>query len=183
MTRPAVFIDLDGTIIVEKVYLSDPDGVEVIPGAVDAMKELRDAGFAIVVVTNQAGIGRGLYSVDDYHAVAARVRDELVAQGLDVTGTYFCPHHPDTTGPCDCRKPGTGMYRRAAADHDLVLADSFYVGDKVSDVLGAQTLGGQGVLVRTGYGKEHEFDAPDDIWVVDDLAAAAKRILTAAERR
>ena len=169
MTRPAVFIDRDGTIIVEKVYLSDPDGVEVIPGAVDAMKELRDAGFAIVVVTNQAGIGRGLYSVDDYHAVAAR--------------TYFCPHHPDVTGPCDCRKPGTGMYRRAAADHDLVLADSFYVGDKVSDVLGAQTLGGQGVLVRTGYGKEHEFDAPDDIWVVDDLAAAAKRILTAAERR
>jgi len=183
VTRRAVFIDRDGTIIVEKVYLSDPDGVEVIPGAIDAMKALRNAGFAIVVVTNQAGIGRGLYTVDDYHAVAARVTEKLAARGLDVAGTYFCPHHPDATGPCDCRKPGTGMYRKAAEDHDLALADSFYVGDKVSDVLAAHELEGQGVLVRTGYGNEHEADAPDDVWVVDDLAAAAKRILTATERR
>jgi D-glycero-D-manno-heptose 1,7-bisphosphate phosphatase len=94
-----------------------------------------------------------------------------------VDATYYCPHHPDVTGPCDCRKPDTGMYVRAATELGLDLADSWYVGDKVTDVLPAGSLGGRGIMVRTGYGREQEGDAPPGVAVVDDLAAAASLIL------
>lgn len=176
MSRPAAFIDRDGTIILEKVYLSDPDGVELIPGTVEALTSLRDAGFALVVVTNQAGIARGLYGVEDYEAVAARLDEILAKQGIVVDRTEYCPHHPDATGPCECRKPETGMYRRAAAALDLDLASSYYIGDKLSDAVPAGVLGGQGILVRTGYGAELEPEAPDDVWVVDDLHEASRVI-------
>jgi D-glycero-D-manno-heptose 1,7-bisphosphate phosphatase len=180
--RPAVFIDRDGTIIVEKVYLSDPEGVELTPGAVDAMRALSDAGFALVVITNQAGIARGLYTLEDYHAVAARLTQVLAEGGVRIDGTYYCPHHPEWTGPCPCRKPGTGLYLEAAEALDIDLAASFYVGDKLTDVQPGLTLGGQGVLVRTGYGAGLESEAPEGIWIVDDLAAAAQAIVEAPTR-
>ena len=180
--RPAVFIDRDGTIIVEKVYLSDPEGVELTPGAVDALRALSDAGFALVVVTNQAGIARGLYTVEDYHAVAARLAEVLAEGAVSIDGTYYCPHHPEWSGPCPCRKPGTGMYLEAAEDLGIDLTASFYVGDKLTDVQPRLTLGGQGVLVRSGYGAELESEAPDGVWVVDDLAAAAEAIVEARTR-
>lgn len=175
--RPAVFLDRDGTIIAEKSYLADPDGVALIPGAVDAMKRLHEAGFALVIVTNQSGIARGLYTLDDYHAVAARLEEVLTERGVIPDETHFCPHHPEKTGPCDCRKPDTGMHRRAGRSLGLDYAASFFVGDKITDVLPAVELGGQGILVRTGYGVEHQRDVPETTWVVDDLAAAAKEIL------
>lgn len=174
--RPAVFIDRDGTIIAEKVYLSDPEGVELIPGTLEALRSLREAGFALVVVTNQAGIARGLYTLDDYHAVAARLAEVLDEAGAPFDATYFCAHHPDETGPCACRKPGTGMHLQAARELGLELSASYYVGDKRADVIPALELGGRGVLVRTGYGSEHEADVPDEVWVVDDLRAAAEKI-------
>jgi D-glycero-D-manno-heptose 1,7-bisphosphate phosphatase len=177
--RPAVFIDRDGTLITERLYLADPDGVEIIPGAVEAMKSLRDAGFALVIVTNQSGIARGLYTLDDYRAVARRLDGLLVDMGVPVDATEFCPHHPEVTGPCSCRKPDTGMHRRAAEEHGLDVTRSFFVGDKVSDVVPGSRLGGQGILVRTGYGRESEAHVPEEAWVVDDLAAAARRILGA----
>jgi D-glycero-D-manno-heptose 1,7-bisphosphate phosphatase len=182
VSRPAVFLDRDGTIIEERVYLSDPAGVAFVPGAIDAMSVLAEAGFALVVVTNQAGIARGLYSVDDYHAVAARVTELLGEAGVVVDGTYFCPHHPDMTGPCACRKPGLGMYRQAIEALDLDGQRSFFVGDKLSDVAAAGRLGGQGILVRTGYGAEQEKDVSGDVWVVDDLAAAAARVVSSSNR-
>ena len=177
VTRSAVFIDRDGTIIAEKIYLSDPDRVELVSGAVEALHALREAGFALVVVTNQAGIARGRYTTEDYHAVAARLNEELDAQGIVMDATYFCPHHPDLTGPCDCRKPATGMYRRAAAALSLDVTTSFYVGDKITDVQPGITLGGQGVLVRTGYGAGLEHDTPEGVWVVDDLREASRVII------
>ena len=180
--RPAVFIDRDGTLIEEKEYLSDPDGIVLIPGTFEALRTLRDAGFALVVVTNQAGIARGYYTVDDYRAVAARLDEILSEGGVPVDRTMFCPHHPDFGGPCDCRKPGTGMYREAAAALGLDLAASYYVGDKMSDVVPAEALGGRGILVRTGYGVELEGEAPDSVWVVDDLRAAVGPILTESGR-
>ena len=180
--RPAVFIDRDGTIIVEKVYLSDPEGVELTRDAVEAMRSLSDAGFALVVVTNQAGIARGLYELEDYHAVAARLSEVLAEGGVHIDGTYYCPHHPEWTGPCACRKPGTGMYLEAAEALGLDLSASFYVGDKLTDVQPGLTLGGRGVLVRSGYGAELESEAPDGVWVVDDLAAAAQAIVEARTR-
>jgi len=180
--RPAVFLDRDGTIIVERSYLADPDDVELVPGATDALGALRRAGFALVTVTNQSGIALGLYSEDDYRAVAARLDEALEAAGAPVDTTEYCPHHPDATGPCPCRKPSTGMHLRAAVALGLDPARSYYVGDKVTDVLPALELGGQGILVRTGYGREQEKRAPERIRVVDDLAAAAALIL-ADDRR
>lgn len=177
--RPAVFVDRDGTLMVERDYLSDPEGVALIPGAVEALHALRTAGYALVVVTNQSGIARGLYSVDDYQAVARRLDELLDRAGAPVDGTYYCPHHPDVTGPCACRKPGTGMYVQAAADLGLDLESSWYVGDKVSDVLPAATLGGRGILVRTGYGSGEEAQVPAWAGVADDLAAGAVMILAA----
>lgn len=177
---PAIFLDRDGTVIQEKSYLADPGGVVLIPGAARAMRRLRDAGYAIVVVTNQSGIARGLYSRDDYHAVAARLEEMLAAEGVIADETHFCPHHPDETGPCDCRKPGTGMHRRAGESLGIDFHGSYFVGDKITDVLPALELGGRGILVRTGYGAEHEPDAPDGVWVADDLLAAADRILADA---
>lgn len=180
--RPAVFVDRDGTMIVERSYLADPDGVHLVPGTAEALARLRGAGFALVTVTNQSGIALGLYTERAYHAVAARVEEVLAAAGAPVDATEHCPHHPDVTGPCDCRKPATGMHRRAAARLDLDLSASFYVGDKVTDVLPATELGGQGILVRTGYGREHEASVPLGTWVADDLLAAAERVLATADR-
>lgn len=183
MSRAAVFLDRDGTIIAEKSYLADPDGVELVAGSADAIRRLREAGFVVVVVTNQSGIARGLYGEEDYAAVAARLEEVLVARGAAPDATYFCPHHPDVGGPCDCRKPDTGMHREAAEALGLDLASSFYVGDKTSDVRPAITLGGQGILVRTGYGIDEQKRVPGGTWVVDDLDAAARRILGARETR
>jgi D-glycero-D-manno-heptose 1,7-bisphosphate phosphatase len=170
-------MDRDGTIIREEKYLADPDGVMLIPGTVEALRSLREAGFALVVVTNQSGISRGLYTLDDYHAVAARLDQLLEAEGVKPDATRFCPHHPDATGPCDCRKPGTGMHRDAAGTLGLDPARSFYIGDRIRDVQPARELGGRGILVRTGYGRREEADAEDDFTVVDDIGQAARWIL------
>ena len=177
--RPAVFIDRDGTLIQERRYLADPTGVEMIAGVMDAVRALKDGGFAVVVVTNQSGIARGLYTLEDYEAVAARVAEVLRENGASVDGVYFCPHHPEVTGDCDCRKPGTGMYQAAAEELDLDLARSYYVGDKVTDVLPGIALGGVPILVRTGYGVEHEAAVPRETHVVQDLSEAARLILSA----
>ena len=157
--RPAVFLDRDGTLILERDYLADPEGVTLVPGALEALRLLRDAGFILVVVTNQSGIGRGLYGLEDYHAVAGRVERLLGSHGIRLHGTYFCPHYPDVTGPCQCRKPATGLFRAAAKDLGVDLASSFFVGDRVRDVLPARELGGTGILVRTGYGAREEGEA------------------------
>lgn len=175
--RAAVFLDRDGTLITEGYYLADPDGVRLVPGAAEALRTLREAGFALVVVTNQSGIAKGLYTLEAYHAVAARLTEVLEEQGVAVDATRFCPHDPAVSGPCDCRKPGTGMYVRAASELHVDPAASWYVGDKITDVLPAERLGGKGILVRTGYGASMEDEAPPDVAVVDDLPAAARHIL------
>ena len=175
--RPAVFLDRDGTVIADAHYIADPDRVELIRGSADAIRRLKDAGFAVVLVTNQSGIARGLYSEADYLAVATRLEQILRAANASVHATYYCPHHPDFTGPCDCRKPGTSLYRRAAIELGVDPAASFYVGDKLTDLLPAQALGGRGILVRTGYGVEAERGIPSSFSVADDLSAAADLIL------
>ena len=175
--RPAAFLDRDGTVVQEAHYLSDPDQVSLISGTVQALERIRAAGYAVVLVTNQSGIARGLYSEADYHAVAARLDEILGNAGVPPDGTYYCPHHPDHSSPCDCRKPGTGLYEGAARELGLDLAASWYVGDKVTDVLPATALGGRGILVRTGYGREHEDRLPAPMAVVDDLTAAADFIV------
>lgn len=175
--RPAVFIDRDGTLIQERKYLADPDGVKLVPGVPDALRALRDAGYALIVTTNQSGIARGYYTEDDYRAVARRLDRILEGEGAPVDATYHCPHHPEFDGPCECRKPGTGMHERAAREHGLDPARSWFLGDKVKDVLPARSLGGEGILVRTGFGAEEEPRLPEGFRVADDLPGAARIIL------
>ena len=175
--RPAVFLDRDGTIIREREYLSDPAGVDLLPGVVPALRALREAGFALVVVTNQSGIARGLYSETDYHRVAARLDRLLSDRDVGPDLTLFCPHHPDAGGPCRCRKPGTGMHEEASRELGLDPERSFFVGDKPSDVEAGVRMGGRGVLVLTGYGGAFREDVPPGTWIAQDLAEAARMIL------
>jgi D-glycero-D-manno-heptose 1,7-bisphosphate phosphatase len=175
--RRAAFLDRDGTLIRDRDYLSDPAGVELIPGTVEGLRALRDAGLALVVVTNQSGIARGLYSEADYHRVAARLDEILESHGVRPDLTLFCPHHPDHGGPCSCRKPETGMHLRAARELGLDPGRSFFVGDKVSDVEAGRRLGGQGILVLTGYGRDSSAHVPVGTWIAEDVADAARRIV------
>ncbi len=175
----ALFVDRDGTVIRERGYLADPAGVELLPGAVEGLAALERAGYRIVIVTNQSGIARGLYDLADFEAVQQRVEDLLADRGVTVLGSYHCPHHPEYTGPCACRKPAPGLYRQAAAEHGLELATSVWVGDRLRDVETAGLFGGLAVLVRTGYGADEARRMPDGVVVADHLADAADLILRA----
>lgn len=175
--RPGAFLDRDGTLIREKEYLADPSGVELLPGVPEALRLLRAAGYALVVVTNQSGIARGFYSLDDYRAVKRRLDEVLQGESALPDATYYCPHHPDFTEPCSCRKPSTGMYLRAAQELDIDLEASIYVGDRIKDVLPGLQLGGAGYLVRTGYGKEEEAGLPEGAGVAETLLELVQELL------
>lgn len=145
--RPAAFLDRDGTIVEDVHYLSRPDQLVLVPDATRALRRLHDAGVPVVIVTNQSGIARGMLSEADYAAVARRLDAMLAEAGVPAAGTYHCPHHPDFTGPCACRKPGVLLYQRAAAELALDPARSLFAGDRWRDVAPALRLGGTGVLV------------------------------------
>ncbi|HEY8468342.1 MAG TPA: HAD family hydrolase [Longimicrobiales bacterium] len=178
--RPAVFLDRDGTLVVERYYLADPARVELVEGAAAALRELAAAGYALVVVTNQSGIARGLYGEAEFRAVQRRIEELLRREGVELDGVYHCPHHPDYTGPCECRKPAPGLYRQAARELGLDLSRSVCIGDRLKDVLPARELGCAAILVRTGYGEEEARGAPEWVRVERDLAAAARAILARA---
>jgi D-glycero-D-manno-heptose 1,7-bisphosphate phosphatase len=175
----AVFVDRDGTIIRDEDYLADPEQVALLPGAVEGLTVFRNDGYEIVIVTNQSGIARGFYGEGAYRAVQQELERKLAAHGLDVLDAYHCPHHPDFTGPCTCRKPAPGLFLRAAEDHGIDLARSIYVGDRIRDVEPGVVLGGLGILVRTGYGDGEAPRAPPEVRVVADLAAAGRLARTA----
>lgn len=157
---PAAFLDRDGTLIVERNHLSDPAGVELIPGTVAALTELRRLGYALVIVTNQSGIARGFFTEQDFKAVQERLLSLLRAEGIELDAVYHCPHHPEITGSCDCRKPGPGMYRRAEAELGVDLASSAYFGDRLLDAEAARQFGGTGILVETGLGQAQAAGLP-----------------------
>jgi D-glycero-D-manno-heptose 1,7-bisphosphate phosphatase len=179
--RTAVFVDRDGTLIVERGYLAEGAELELLPGVPRALHNLRAAGFPVIVISNQAGVGRGLFPLARVYEVMARLRRELRAHGVELDGIYFCPHRPDEG--CACRKPGTELLERAAEDQQLSLRRSTMVGDKLIDSEAGRRAGGSGVLVRTGYGREEERRAmelptserPD--FIAEDLPAAAAWIL------
>ena len=120
----AAFLDRDGTIIEEKNYIADPDDVVFAPRAIAGLRALQAAGYKLVVVTNQSGIARGLYGEAEFHAVQQRLTELLAQEGIHLDAVYYCPHHPDFTGPCDCRKPGPGMYLQAERNLGVDLAES-----------------------------------------------------------
>jgi D-glycero-D-manno-heptose 1,7-bisphosphate phosphatase len=148
-SRRAALLDRDGTIIHDRTYTNNPDDVALLPGAADAIRELAAAGFPSIVITNQSGISRGFISLAQYHAVRQRLDELLAAEGAVLVDTFTCPHHPTVNGPCACRKPGTELYERAAAVHDLDLSRCLYAGDKSRDVIPAQAFGARAVLVTS----------------------------------
>lgn len=182
-----VFLDRDGTLLEEANYVSDLDHLVFFPFAIDAVRLLNRAGYAVAVVTNQAGIARGIVE-ESFVAQAHRVMTERLAEGgARVDGYYYCPHHPQGIVEayrrvCDCRKPQPGLLRRAAADLRLDLSASVIVGDKLQDIEAGRAVGARGVLVRTGYGRGEE-GRPDrrvrPDAVVDNLAGAVAWILQA----
>jgi histidinol-phosphate phosphatase family protein len=178
--RAAVFLDRDGTLIEDPGYLADPDAVRLLPGSAGAVAQLNRGGLPVIVVTNQSGIARGRLTEQQYRATEARLDALLAAEGARLDAHYFCPHHPDLTGPCDCRKPGTLLYRQAAARFGLDLGASWWVGDRRRDVAPATALGGRGILVLTGDGRaEAAAPEPAAFAVAADLGEAAGIILRA----
>jgi D-glycero-D-manno-heptose 1,7-bisphosphate phosphatase len=185
---PVAFADRDGTLIEEMGYLSRPEQVALVDGAADAVRRLNEAGIAVVVLSNQSGVARGLFSLADVEEVNHRVRELFSAQGATIAGIYYCPHHPAAYdspygGVCICRKPYPGMAHEAARVLGLDLARAFVVGDKLDDVGLANQLGVPGLLVRSGYGRDSEFllgrrGAPKADFVVPNFATAADWILT-----
>lgn len=146
-SRPAAFLDRDGTIIEDMDYISRPEDVRLLPGAADAIAALNQAGVPVVIVSNQSGIGRGYLTYADYERVQARVEEVLAAGGARLDATYICPHAPFDVPPCACRKPKLELFERAARDHRLDLARSWYVGDRWRDVEPCRALGGSGLLI------------------------------------
>jgi histidinol-phosphate phosphatase family protein len=175
--RAAVFLDRDGTIIADTGYLADPDAVRLLPGAAAAIARLNRAGLPAIVVTNQSGIARGLLDEASYAAVARRLDELLAAAGARLDAHYHCPHHPDLTGPCECRKPGPLLYRRAADDHGLQLRRSWWVGDRLRDVAPAERHGGRGVLIAPAAGEDRAGADERRFALVPDLSAAVDLIL------
>ncbi len=173
----ALFLDRDGVINTEVEYLSKIDDVEFVEGIFDLCLNAQNLGYKIIVITNQSGIARGYYTEDDFWVLMNWMSEQFSSRGIDVAGTYFCPHHPKIGGAkykkqCDCRKPKPGMIQKAAEQHDISLVKSLFVGDKSSDMEAAQTAGvGVKVLLRTGHALSHNaesladsvFDLPRDV--------------------
>jgi D-glycero-D-manno-heptose 1,7-bisphosphate phosphatase len=176
-----VFLDRDGTIVHDANYLRAPEQVQLLPGAAPAIARLNAVRLPVIVVTNQSGIARGLLTAADYEAVRRRLDELLAAEGARVDASYFCPHHPDFTGPCECRKPATLLYRRAAADHRLDLKRSTFIGDRWRDVAPALELGGRGILISGSSTPADELRrAEREVEVVSSLADAIDRVLPVA---
>jgi D-glycero-D-manno-heptose 1,7-bisphosphate phosphatase len=180
--RPAVFLDRDGTLIEDRHYLRDSADVHLLPGAAEALRRINGAGLAAVVVTNQSGIARGLLTEEDYQASVRRLDALLEGEAARIDAHYHCPHLPEISGGCDCRKPGPLLYQRAAEDLGLDLRRSWWIGDRLRDIEAAARFGGRGALVLTGAGREESRRPGADRWpTAPDLAAAVRVILAAGE--
>jgi len=185
-SRRAVFVDRDGTLNEDIGYVSTPDELVLYPWAAEAVRLINDAGLLTVVITNQSGIARRMYTEETLEAIHSRMIEQLANKGARIDAVYYCPHHPrvgdaDYRMDCDCRKPRTGMLDKAVREHDIDLSRSFVVGDKASDIKLAENAGARAALVLTGYGSEtlaHPERWPcDPAFVAENLLQAVKKIL------
>jgi D-glycero-D-manno-heptose 1,7-bisphosphate phosphatase len=185
MSRKAAFIDRDGVLNEERAFVHRIEDFVLLPGAVEALRLLKRAGYLLVVITNQSGIARGLYSESDYLALTEHIRERLAAAGTPLDAVEHCPHLPDAPVEryridCDCRKPKPGMLTKAIAALDIDAKASFIVGDRLSDIDAGRAAGiGQCFLVRTGYGLSEESALRSD-GVYDDLLACVRAVLFTA---
>lgn len=174
--RPAIFLDRDGTLIEHEPYLHDPSRVRLTAGSAAALRRAQAAGYLLVVVTNQSGIARALFDEATVRAVHARLRQLLAEAGIALDAIYVCPHHPEFSGPCDCRKPAPGLLLRAIDELQIDAAQSLLIGDTLEDVEAGAAAGVAACLVRTGCGtqqaRRRAAELPAGTRVVADLAAA-----------
>lgn len=188
----AVFLDRDGVLIEDVDLLTSPDEIRVLGGVPQALRSLEQAGFRLIVISNQTVVARGLATEEDVCAMNAEVERHLIeAGGPRLDGFYFCPHHPKATllvyrVACECRKPRPGLLVQAAREHDLDLTTSFVVGDRITDILAGASVGCRTVLVQTGKHREPPIETVDPLdgsvqpdHVCADLPEAATWILDA----
>jgi heptosyltransferase-2 len=186
--EPAVFIDRDGTLIEDKHYLADPGKIKFLSGSIDGVVRLKQAGYKIVIVSNQSGVARGFFPLETVDLVHNHLAEQMKKAGCEPDDIRFCPHHPDGdepnfTGECDCRKPRGGMLEAAAVNLGVDIKRSFIIGDKFSDIQCGKVIGGQSILVRTGKGSKTGKELPLDpylqpYYISNDLAAAVDYILS-----
>jgi len=168
---PAIFVDRDGTIMQDADYCSDPKQVQIFPGVPEALQRLKSNGFKLIIITNQSGIGRGLFTIDQYRAVEAEVLRQL-GDGL-IDSTYFCPDVPGQHS--SCRKPAHGMILQATQEHKIDLARSFLIGDKEIDAECGRNAGVRTIRVQTGPQRDTTSTIAD--WVAADLVEAAEIVI------
>ena len=185
MTNQAVFLDKDGTLIEDVPYNVDPQLIQLTLGAIEGLQLLDAAGYKLIVISNQSGVARGYFPESALVAVEERSRQMLADAGVPLTGFYYCPHHPDGVVleyaiACDCRKPAPGLILRAAAEHNINLQKSWFIGDILNDVEAGRSAGCKAILIDNGNETEWE-SSPERTphYIVTNLAAAAQVILSA----
>lgn len=183
-----VFLDRDGTINEEVHYLHRPEDLRILDGVSDAIRELKEAGFKLVVITNQAGVARGYYSCEDVEILHQYLNQQLEKDGGHIDAFYYCPHHPvhgigEYKKVCHCRKPDIGMFEMAEKDFSVDKSHSYMIGDKELDVQAGKNYGVESILVGTGYGADLKRECeetgrePFYDWYAEDLLAAARYII------
>lgn len=185
-SRQAVFIDRDGTLNEDIGYVSRPEELVLYPWSGEAVRLINESGLLAVVITNQSGIARGMYTERTLAEIHSRMIRELAEQGAQIDAVYYCPHHPEVGNhryrlDCDCRKPKPGLLKAAATDHEIDLSRSFIIGDKASDMKLAEHTGARSALVLTGYGSEtlahpRRWPCRPEI-VAENLLEAVRRII------
>jgi D-glycero-D-manno-heptose 1,7-bisphosphate phosphatase len=186
--KTAVFLDRDGTLIEENGYVDRLERLAFFPYSVDAVRLLNRSGHAVVIVTNQAGVARGIFKESFVAEAHRHITERLAAGGARIDAFYYCPHHAEGVVDqyrqvCECRKPQPGMLTRAATELGLSLETSYVVGDRWQDLEAGQAVGARGILVRTGYGRTEEASPTAGVRpaaVVDNLIAAVSWILRAS---
>lgn len=185
MKQKAVFLDRDGTINIDKEYLFRIEDFEFLPGAIDALKILQELGFKLIIITNQSGIARGYYTLEDYEKLNSWMLEKLKTQGIDITDVFFCPHHPRAAVSqyrinCSCRKPELGLFEKAIKAHDLDIRHCFAIGDKIRDCSICKSTDCHGFLIADNEKKDIIQAAKDgkyrNIEYSSDLKTAAERI-------
>jgi D-glycero-D-manno-heptose 1,7-bisphosphate phosphatase len=183
--RRFVVLDRDGTINIEREYLSAPEQLELLPGAGYGLRHLQKLGLGLVVITNQSGVGRGYFDRAHLDFIHERLCALLAAEGIQLDGIYVCPHHP--SDGCTCRKPQSELLEKAAREHQFKPSEAFVIGDKVIDIELGRRVGATTLLVRTGYGTQIAALATAQMavtwdYLVDDLSNAAAVIARLVNR-
>ena len=182
-STPAIFFDRDGTINVDKDYLYKISDWEWIPGAQQAIQKLQIAGFKIIIVSNQSGIARGLYSISDVDELHSFIHNDLDKSGIHIDAFFYCPHHPNFGSSCDCRKPSPFMLLKAKELLNLDLQSSWIIGDRVSDMQCGVAAGVNPLFVKTGHGLNEISMLTNNVRIFDSIKYAAEYIIQCTKEK